>query len=87
MQLRRSRQTNAQFSRVLGETMGRPAWIPVPGFAVRAAIGGAAETVTTGQYVQPAKALAHGYQFTFATSEVALRDSAGRAAVIVVWHR
>lgn len=70
-------QTNAQFSRVLGEIMGRPAWVPVPGFAVRAAIGEAAETVTTGQYVVPAKALAHGYQFTFATSDVALRDLLG----------
>ncbi|MBC8159703.1 MAG: TIGR01777 family protein [Roseiflexaceae bacterium] len=67
-------QTNAQFSRVLGVAMGRPSWIPVPGFAVRAVIGGASETVTNGQYVLPAKALAHGYRFRFENSEAALRD-------------
>lgn len=70
-------QTNAQFSRVLGETIGRPAWIPVPGFAVRAVIGEASETVTTGQYVVPKKALEHGYAFMFETSAAALQDLLG----------
>ena len=67
-------QTNAQFSRTLGEVLGKPAWIPVPGFAVQLAVGGAAETVTTGQYVVPKQALDHGYQFRFTSSEAALRD-------------
>lgn len=70
-------QTNAQFSRVLGETIGRPAWVPVPGFAVRAVVGEAAETVTTGQYVVPKKALDHGYRFRFETSATALQDLLG----------
>lgn len=70
-------QTNAQFSRVLGETMGRPAWIPVPGFAVRAVVGEVSETVTTGQYVVPKKALEHGYSFRFETSTAALQDLLG----------
>lgn len=67
-------QTNAQFSRTLGAAMGRPSWIPVPGFAVRAVVGEVSETVTNGQYVLPAKALAHGYRFRFEKSEDALRD-------------
>jgi hypothetical protein len=70
-------QTQAQFARSLGNALGKPSWIPVPGFAVRAVVGEVAETVTTGQYVVPKKALDLGYTFQFPTSDGALRDLLG----------
>ena len=46
--------TNADFSHALGRALGRPAVLPVPGFALRLLYGEMAEIVTTGQRVVPA---------------------------------
>ncbi|GAA2799238.1 TIGR01777 family oxidoreductase [Saccharopolyspora taberi] len=55
--------TNAEFTRALGEAMGRPApWI-VPGFVLRAALGEAAENVLTGQRALPTVLEANGFTF------------------------
>lgn len=67
-------QTNADFMRTLGRVLGRPAWAPVPGFALRLALGEFAYALITGQRVIPEKIVQHGYQFKFPTSEQALRD-------------
>ena len=67
-------QTNAEFMRTLGRVMSRPTWVPVPGFALRLALGEFAYTLTTGQRVIPEKMREHSYQFTFPTSAQALRD-------------
>jgi hypothetical protein len=67
--------TNAEFSRVLGRVLHRPAFMPAPAFAMRLALGEMADALLlTGQRVLPAKAQARGYQFQFATLESALRD-------------
>jgi uncharacterized protein (TIGR01777 family) len=55
--------TNAEFSRELGHVLGRPAALPVPGFALRAAYGEMAQVVTRGARVVPARALMLGYDF------------------------
>jgi uncharacterized protein (TIGR01777 family) len=55
--------TNRDFSKALGEALGRPAVLPVPGFALHALYGEMAEIVTTGARVMPAKALVLGYEF------------------------
>jgi uncharacterized protein (TIGR01777 family) len=55
--------TNAEFSRQLGRALGRPAVLPVPGFALRAAYGEMAQVVTRGARVVPARALMLGYEF------------------------
>jgi len=67
--------TNREFSKTLGRVLGRPAVIPVPGFAVALLKGGElAETVTGGQRVVPRRAQDLGYSFRFAELEPALRD-------------
>ena len=65
-------QTNRAFSAALGGALGRPSWLPVPGFALRLALGEFAETIVTGQRVIPKKALEAGYEFRYGTSAAAL---------------
>jgi uncharacterized protein (TIGR01777 family) len=55
--------TNKQFSRELGRALRRPAFAPVPGFAVRVLYGEMAEIITTGQRAVPERTLAGGYEF------------------------
>lgn len=66
--------TNAQFGVTLARVLGRPYWFPVPGFALRAALGEVASTVLEGQLAAPKKLLELGYAFRFPTAEAALRD-------------
>lgn len=66
--------TNKQFSQALGKVLGRPSFMPTPAFAVNLLIGEAAQLVTNGQRVMPAKAQAAGYTFKFTEVEIALRD-------------
>lgn len=70
-------QTNHDFSAALGHALGRPSWLPVPGLALKVALGEFADTVTTGQRVIPKKALEMGYEFQYGTSEEALRAALG----------
>jgi uncharacterized protein (TIGR01777 family) len=66
--------TNAEFTRALGAAVHRPAFIPVPGFALRLVLGELADTLLTGQRAVPARATASGFSFRFAEIESALRD-------------
>jgi len=67
--------TNAEFTRALASAMRRPALLPVPAFALRAMLGTAMadSLLLGGQHVLPEIALQHGFQFTFATVDSALR--------------
>jgi len=58
---------------VLGQTIQRPSWLPVPGFALHLALGELGTLMTTGQRVHPAKALSGGYVFHYPTLESALQ--------------
>jgi uncharacterized protein (TIGR01777 family) len=69
--------TNRDFSRALGRALHRPAFAPVPGFAVRLLYGDMAEIVTEGQRAVPTRALEHGYVFRRADLDAALRDAVG----------
>jgi uncharacterized protein (TIGR01777 family) len=66
--------TNADFTRALGRAVNRPAFIPVPAFALRVALGELADTLLTGQRAVPARATAAGFAFRFAEIKPALRD-------------
>uniref|UniRef100_A0A6I8NZK6 Short chain dehydrogenase/reductase family 39U member 1 n=1 Tax=Ornithorhynchus anatinus TaxID=9258 RepID=A0A6I8NZK6_ORNAN len=67
--------TNAEFARALGAALGRPALLPLPGFAVRAVFGRERATMLLdGQKVLPRRTLASGYQFKFPDLEAALRE-------------
>jgi uncharacterized protein (TIGR01777 family) len=73
--------TNAQFARVLGRVIHRPAAMPTPAFALRLALGEMADAmILGGQRVLPAKAQALGYQFRYSDLEAALRAVYSRAA-------
>jgi len=70
--------TNKELSRVLGRVLKRPAFLPVPGLAVKSLYGEMAEIVITGQRAVPARLEQLGYGFRHPDLEVALRDVLGR---------
>ena len=70
--------TNQDFSNALGRALHRPAFAPVPAFAMRLLYGDMAEIVTKGQRAVPARALAHGFAFRHPDLDEALREALGR---------
>jgi NAD dependent epimerase/dehydratase family enzyme len=52
---------NRDFARALGAALGRPSWVPVPGFALRAIAGELAEYLLHGRRVVPARLRALGF--------------------------
>ena len=66
--------TNATFARTVGRVLGRLAFIPIPAFALRLALGDLASTLLTGQRAVPTRLLQQGFTFRFPTPEAALRD-------------
>lgn len=64
--------TNAEFTRSLGRAVHRPTLFPVPGFALRVALGELADVLLTGQRAMPAKATALGFTFTHGNVQSAL---------------
>lgn len=74
--------TNAEFTSTLARVLRRPALMPVPAFALRAALGRemADEMVLSGAQVLPARLIAAGYRFTHPDLGTALRALLGRAA-------
>jgi uncharacterized protein (TIGR01777 family) len=65
--------TNVEFTRALGRTVHRPAMLPVPGFALRIALGELATTLLGGQRAVPRRAEQSGFSFRFPEVETALR--------------
>jgi len=64
-----------QLARALGRAMKRPAWIPVPGFALKWIFGAMAEeTLLSGQKVLPAALLREDFQFRYPDIGTALRQ-------------
>lgn len=62
-----------EFCATLGRVLNRPSWLPVPGTALRIALGELSTLMTTGQRVSPEKALTSGYVFHYPALEVALQ--------------
>lgn len=67
--------TNKEFSKALGRAIKRPAFAPVPGFAVRLLYGQMAEIVTEGQRAVPDAALAKDFEFRHTDIDEALKDA------------
>lgn len=70
--------TNRDFARALGRALHRPAFMPLPGFALKLALGEASSVLLTGQRAVPEKALALGYTFQYPEIDAALADILGR---------
>jgi uncharacterized protein (TIGR01777 family) len=65
--------TSREFSRTLGEVLGRPAWLPTPAWLLRLAAGQMAdEALLASARVLPSKLLATGYIFQDASLRSAL---------------
>jgi uncharacterized protein (TIGR01777 family) len=58
----------------LGEVMGRPSWMPVPGFVLEAMLGDGAMVVLEGQRVLPKAWLERGFQFQYPELKPALQS-------------
>ncbi|WP_445150015.1 TIGR01777 family oxidoreductase [Baekduia sp. Peel2402] len=67
--------TNKAFSKALGRALHRPAFAPVPAFAIKLLYGDMAEIVTEGQRAVPERPLEGGYAFRHADLDAALRDA------------
>src|SRR5712691_4332573 len=65
--------TMREFCRTLGRVLGRPSWLPVPELALRLMLGELSTLLTTGQRVEPSKALRGGFVFQYASLEPALK--------------
>ena len=66
--------TNREFAKMLGKTLGRPAAVTVPAFALRMAFGAeGAAMLQSGQRVLPARLLESAFRFSYDALEPALR--------------
>ena len=59
--------TMKDFCLALGKAMKRPTWFPVPEFVLKVALGELSTMLTTGQRVQPQKAMSTGFSFSYST--------------------
>jgi uncharacterized protein (TIGR01777 family) len=57
--------TNREFSRTLGKVLKRPAFLPAPAFALKAALGELSQIVLDGQRVLPRRAADLGFKFQY----------------------
>ena len=67
--------TNEEFSKALGRALHRPAFAPVPAFAIKALYGGMAKLVVEGQNAVPRRTLQLGYRHRHADLDEALRSA------------
>jgi uncharacterized protein (TIGR01777 family) len=71
--------TNSELSTALGRVLRRPAFMPVPGLAVRALYGEMASIVTSGVRMVPRRLEELGYGFGRPDLDEALRAATGRS--------
>jgi uncharacterized protein len=69
--------TSAEMAQAIGTVLNRSSWLRTPELAVKLAMGEAAEILTTGQRVFPAKAVELGYEFRYARLVPALESILG----------
>lgn len=64
---------NAELAKALGASLGKPTWLPVPAFAIKAAVGSEfAESILEGRRVVPAKLRALDFHWKYPTLQAAL---------------
>jgi uncharacterized protein len=72
--------TNREFTRALGRALHRPAFMPMPAFALRIALGEMADEILLGgQRVVPARAAAEGFSFAYPELDAAMRHAVSSA--------
>jgi len=68
---------NEDFTKEFARAVHRPAILPVPALALRLGLGEMADFMLESVRVRPARALAQGYVFQFASLPAALQDALG----------
>ena len=66
--------TSRDFARTMGQVLGRPAFLPLPAFVLRTALGDAAGVLLDSQRAQPGKLREAGFVWRFPTLAGALTD-------------
>lgn len=66
--------SSEQFMQALALAVGRPYWLRIPAFVLRAALGEMSVLVVDGRYSRPSRLLELGYTFEFPTIEAAFRS-------------
>jgi NAD dependent epimerase/dehydratase family enzyme len=66
--------TNADFARQLGRTLRRPTLVPLPAFALKAALGESSSVLLASQRAVPHKATSLGFAYQFPNLAGALGD-------------
>lgn len=65
--------TNSKFSETLGKVLKRPAFMPVPSFALKLLFGEMADIMLGGQRVLPERLKEYGFEFKYPDLETTLR--------------
>ena len=63
---------NKELAETISQVLGHKAWLPVPAFALRAAVGEMAEYILKGRRVVPRALLADGFEFQYSELRPAL---------------
>ncbi len=63
-----------EFGQTLARVLGRPYWLPIPGPALRLALGEMSIVVLKGQRTMPCRLLERGFTFRYPDAETALRN-------------
>ena len=66
--------TNAQFAKMAGRVLKRPAYLPLPGIFFKLLFGEMSTVLLDGQKVIPMRLMTDGFTFHFPDAESALRD-------------
>ncbi|HAJ60128.1 MAG TPA: TIGR01777 family protein, partial [Cyanobacteria bacterium UBA8543] len=64
----------SEFCQTLGQTLNRPSWLPVPGFALEVLLGEGAQVVLEGQQVLPKRTTSYGFDYQYPTVKQALEE-------------
>jgi uncharacterized protein len=67
-------ERNRDFTRKFARALHRPALLPVPGFALKLALGGFGGALLAGQRALPAALEESGFRFQYPALETALAD-------------
>ncbi len=65
--------SNYEFSKILGDVLKRPAWLPIPSLLLRIILGEGADPLLHGQFVYPARLITSGFQFRYPNLNSALQ--------------
>lgn len=64
----------SELCQMIGKTLDRPSWLPVPSFALEALLGEGAKVVLEGQQVLPKRTTSYGFEYQYPTVKQALEE-------------